>query len=167
MNIFSYLRLKHHIRRQIRLCYKYPQYKSAIYVTNSHKMSKICEIVNSLIAKRERFNKLRTKFSKYQTACDWHFDNRSYLSCIVVYRETYRHRLHSLIVDKDLSKDVKEMVIAPTVTVYQTKKKPSRFDMVKVNVFCYLVRRYWAEIPIKITARDTLQATTERRDYKV
>lgn len=159
MNIFSYFRLKHHIKRQLRLCTKYPQYRSAIYVNNPYKVSKIRLIIDSQVMRKSKYWK--SSYSKM--ICDWRFNNRSRLTCLCTYGATYIHRLNSVIVDSDLSKEIKDSVINPTITVYQTKRKPNRKDMVKVNKYGYLAKNYWREIPIKITARDSLVITTERR----
>jgi hypothetical protein len=169
MNIFNYLRLKHHIKRQLRLCTKYPQYRSAIYVSSVCKITTIIKIINAIINHKPAYKALLHKenqrlVSNSISYYEWYFRNRSRINCVYTEGVSLNHRLHSMIVDTDVPKDVKDSVIAPTIVFYQTKKKPSRIDMVKDNKYgYYLVRNYWTEIPIKITARDTLEATTERR----
>lgn len=167
MNIFSYFRLKHHIKRQLRLCTKYPQYRSAVYVSSIHKEAIIVKIINSIINHKSTYKALLHKQNQRFASnsipyYEWNFRNRSRISCVCTEYVSLNHRLHSMIVDTDVPKDVKDIVIAPTIVIYQTKKKPNRIDMVKANKYGYMVRNYWTEIPIKITARDTLEVTTER-----
>jgi hypothetical protein len=69
---------------------------------------------------------------------------------LCTYGATYIHRLNSVIVDSDLPKEIKDSVINPTIIEYQTKRKPNRKDMVKVNKYGYLAKNYWQEMPIKI-----------------
>lgn len=168
MNVFNYLRLKHHIKRQLRLCAKYPQYRSAVYVSSIRKEAIIVRIINSIINHKSTYKALLHKqnqrfASNSISYYEWNFRNRSRINCVCTKYVSLNHCLHSMIVDTDVPKDVKDAVIAPIITVYQTKKKPNRIDMVKANKYGYMVRNYWTEIPIKITARDTLEVTTERR----
>lgn len=171
MNIFNYLRLKHHIKRQLRLCTKYPQYRSAIYVSSAYKITTIIKIINAIINHKPAYKALLHKENQRLASnsisyYEWYFRNRSRINCVCTEGVSLNHRLHSMIVDTDVPKDVKDSVIAPTIIIYQTKKKPNRIDMVKANEYGYMVRNYWTEIPIKITARDTLEVTTERRELK-
>ena len=163
MNIFNYFRLKHQVKRQIRLCCKYSQLKSAIFVDSTRKLAYIDKMITSIIKHKRLYKSLLSKENHSKKYCEWRFSNRSCISCVCTNGIVYVKRLHSVVVDENISKDIKESVIAPIVTFYPTKKKINIIDMEKTNVNGYMVRNYWQEIPIKITARDTLEATTERR----